>query len=541
MWQTVNGGQSWKAISPDLAREQWDVPKNVGKYTGTPAAKPSRRGVVYTLAPSPVDSNTIWAGTDDGLIHVTRNGGKSWTNVTPPALTPWAKVSIIDASHFDADEAWAAVNTIRLDEQQPHVYRTKDGGKTWTEIVRGIATGATVNVVREDTKRRGLLFAGSETQVWFSLDDGEHWGSLRLNMPAQSIRDLIVKDDDIAVGTHGRGFWILDDMTVLRQWSEKVTSDAATLFKPQVATRVRYSMYSDTPVPPDEPTAENPPDGAVIDYYLGADASGPVTMDIVDGTGRVVRHYSSEDRFDAPKDEGNWPWYWYRPLAPLSTKAGLNRHVWDLHFAPPPVTSFSLPISATPRNTLREPEGPWALPGSYTVKLTVGGKSYTQPLTVRMDPRVKTPAAALRQQYALSLALYDAVREGAIASARLKALRAQLTERKSAASGRDASVAAAIDAFDKKLAELDGPSSGGGFFGGGGGGPDSFGGTQGQLLSVLSVLQGADDPPTTQAVAAEKDRQKQFAAVKARWQAATTGELAALNAKLKAAGLDEVK
>ena len=541
VWETVNGGQSWKAISPDLAREQWDVPKNVGKYTGTPAAKPSRRGVVYTLAPSPVDSNTIWAGTDDGLIHVTRNGGKTWTNVTPPALTPWAKVSIIDASHFDADEAWAAVNTIRLDEQQPHVYRTKDGGKTWTEIVRGIATGATVNVVREDTKRRGLLFAGTETEVWFSLDDGEHWGSLRLNMPAQSIRDLIVKDDDIAVGTHGRGFWILDDMTVLRQWSEKVTSDAATLFKPQVATRVRYSMYSDTPVPPDEPTAENPPDGAVIDYYLGADASGPVTMDIVDGTGRVVRHYSSEDRFDAPKDEGNWPRYWYRPLAPLSTKAGLNRHVWDLHFAPPPVTSFSLPISATPRNTLREPEGPWALPGSYTVKLTVGGKSYTQPLTVRMDPRVKTPAAALRQQYALSLALYDAVREGAIASARLKALRAQLTERKSAASGRDASVAAAIDAFDKKLAELDGPSSGGGFFGGGGGGPDSFGGTQGQLLSVLSVLQGADDPPTTQAVAAEKDRQKQFAAVKARWQAATTGELAALNAKLKAAGLDEVK
>ena len=285
-------------------------------------------------------------------------------------------------------------------------------------------------MVREDTKRRGLLFAGTETQVWFSVDDGENWESLRLNMPAQSIRDLIVKDDDIAVGTHGRGFWILDDITALRQWSEKAATDAATLFKPQVATRVRYSMYSDTPVPPDEPMAENPPDGAVIDYYLGANASGPVTLDIVNAAGRVVRHYSSDDKFESPKDEGNWPWYWFRPLSPLSAKAGLQRYVWDLHFAPPPVENFSLPISATPRNTLREPEGPWAQPGAYTVKLTVGSKGYTQPLTVRMDPRVKTPATALQQQYTISLALYDAVREGALQSAQVKALRAQVTERK---------------------------------------------------------------------------------------------------------------
>ncbi|HVT40652.1 MAG TPA: glycosyl hydrolase, partial [Gemmatimonadaceae bacterium] len=271
VWETVNGGHSWTQKSPDLSRETWEVPKIVGKYATLPAAQPTRRGVIYTLAPSPVDSNTIWAGTDDGLIQVTRDNGKSWKNVTPPELVPWAKVSIMDASHTDANEAWAAINTFHLDDLRPHILRTRDGGKTWKEIVKGITDGADINVVREDTKRKGLLFAGSETQVWFSLDDGDNWHNLRLNMPATSIRDLIVKDDDIAVGTHGRGFWILDDITALRQWSDKAASDPVTLFKPATATRVRYSMYTDSPVPPDEPYAENPPDGAVIDYYLKSD------------------------------------------------------------------------------------------------------------------------------------------------------------------------------------------------------------------------------------------------------------------------------
>ncbi len=309
--------------------------------------RPRGDSVIYAIAPSPVDSNTIWAGTDDGLIQVTRDNGKSWKNVTPPEIGAWAKISIMDASHSDANVAYAAINTFHLDDLRPHIFRTRDGGRSWKEIVSGIDSGAVINTVKEDTKRKGLLFAGSETQVWFSLDDGEHWHSLRLNMPATSIRDLIVKDDDIAVGTHGRGFWILDDITALRQWSGQAANEAATLFKPAMATRVRYSMYTDSPVPPDEPIAENPPDGAIIDYNLKGDASGPVALDILASSGRVVRHYASTDPAEPVKDDGNWPYYWFRPAQLLSTHAGLNRYVWDLHFAPPPGQPCTLPISAT--------------------------------------------------------------------------------------------------------------------------------------------------------------------------------------------------
>jgi photosystem II stability/assembly factor-like uncharacterized protein len=546
VWETVNGGNSWKQISPDLSRATWEVPKVVGRYAGTPAAAPSRRGVVYTIAPSPVDSNTIWAGTDDGFIQVTRNGGKLWTNVTPPEVGPWAKVSIMDASHTDANEAYAAINTFHLDDLRPHIFRTKDGGKSWTEIVSGIADGATINTVKEDQKRKGLLFAGSETQVWFSLDDGDHWHSLRLNMPATSIRDLIIKDDDLAVGTHGRGFWILDDITALRQWSEKAASDDVTLFKPATATRVRYSMYTDTPVPPDEAYAENPPDGAVIDYYLKHDVSGPVTLEILGEKNRVIRKFSSADPAPPVQDFQNWPYYWFRPAQVLSTKAGLQRYAWDLHFERP-TSACSLPISATPHNTKCEPEGLWVHPGQYTAKLTVDGKSYTQTFSVRMDPRVRTPAAALLQQYTLSLALYDAGTTAGVEGGRARALRTDLASRRTGASG---ALADAIDALDKKLSELAGPDPNaggrGGRGGGGGGGgrgapagpagPESFGSISGQFLPLMNALQGADETPTTQLVTHANERLAALAALKAKWDAILKTDVPAVNVKLKAAG-----
>jgi hypothetical protein len=523
VWQTTDGGHSWTAISGDLSREKWDVPANVGVYIGTKPATPTRRGVIYALAPSPVDSNTIWAGTDDGLIWVTRNNGKSWSNVTPPALVPWAKVSIIDASHFDANEAYAAVNTIRLNEQKPHIYRTKDGGKTWTEIVSGIADDASTNVVREDTKRRGLLFAGTEAQVWYSLDDGDHWMGLRLNMPAQSIRDLIIKDNDVAVASHGRGFWILDDISALRQMP---AAPAMPLFKPGLATRVRYSMYTDSPMPPDEPSAENPPDGAVIDYWLASDASGEVTLDIVNSAGRTVRHYSSNDKFPPPADVGNWPWYWFRPLSPLGKKAGLNRYVWDLHFASPPLKDFSLPISAIPRQTLRDPRGPFALPGTYTAVLTVDGKKYSQTFMLRMDPRVKTPAAGLKQQYDLSVALYESVSAGAEIQAQITDLRSQLTDRRAKATG---ATATAIDSLNAKLTALaSGPAP-------------SFTSVQGGLMTVYNLLQHADIVPTTQAVAAASEQQRIFAGLKAKWVGVAGADVGAINAQLTSAGLEPVK
>lgn len=480
VWETVNGGQTWKRLSGDLSRESWEVPASVAEpYRGMESAKPTRRGVVYTIAPSYVDSNTVWAGTDDGLIHVTRDGGKSWRDVTPPVLGAWWKVSLMDASHFDAGTAYAAVNTIRLDDLRPHIYRTRDGGRSWTEIVTGLPDGATINVVREDPVRRGLLFAGSETQVWFSLDDGDHWHPLRLNMPAISIRDLIVKDADVAVGTHGRGFWILDDISLLRQWTGSVASSPVALFKPAVATRVRYSMYSDTPVPPDEPRAENPPDGAVLDYWLAADAQ-LVTIEIVNSAGRVVRKYSSTDPTPAPADAGNAPWYWFRPAVAPSTRAGLQRFVWDLHYARPS-ESCSLPISATPFNTKCEPEGPWVLPGFYSVRLTVDGVVRTERIEVRMDPRVKTSFAALRQQHDLSVALYDQIVEAGKLAAEARA---------------------------RGLAEF--------------AGPQGFGGIAQGHQAVINVLQGSEAAATEAAVHAALARLAAWPALVTRWQARET-------------------
>jgi hypothetical protein len=377
---------------------------------------------VYTLAPSHVSERVLWAGTDDGLIQRTADGGRTWSDVTPSDLRsrPWAKVSLIDASHFDARTAYAAVNTFRLDDLRPHIYRTHDGGATWREIVAGIDSGAIVNVVREDPKRRGLLFAGSETQVWFSIDDGDNWQPLRLNMPASSIRDLVIKDDDLVVGTHGRSIWILDDITPLRQIDSATVRRDAVLFRPQVATRWGWSLYPDTPLPPDEPAGQNPPDGAIINYWLRTMSATPVTLEILDGGGSVVRRYASTDTAQPPADVGNVPAYWLRPTQVLAATAGMHRFVWDLRHNPPPALTPTYPLSAIVHDTPREPRGVWVMPGTYTIRLTADGKSTTQPLVVRMDPRVTTPRAALARQLAVSLQLsaamkqaYDAVRDSA--------------------------------------------------------------------------------------------------------------------------------
>ena len=464
LWQTTTGGQSWDQISPDLTRPSWEVPANVGIYSNRPEARPTQRGVIYTIAPSYIDEQTIWVGTDDGLIHVTRDGGKAWRNVTPPELKPWMKVSLMDASHFDVNTAYAAVNTIRLDDLQPHIYRTRDGGQTWTAITTGLPDGGVINVVREDPKRRGLLFAGSEQAVYVSFDDGGRWQSLRVNMPATSIRDLVIKGDDLVVGTHGRSFWILDDITPLRQWPETPLSSGAHLFAPQEAIRVRWNMNSDTPLPPDEPAGQNPPDGAIINYWLPAGTVGPVTLDVLDAAGALVRSYSSEHPAEVPVEGRNTPDYWLRPHQPLSKTAGLHRFVWDLHHERPAVSSFSYPIAAILKNTPRTPLGSWVLPGTYTVRLTAGGQTRTAPLTVRMDPRVKTGEAGLRQQHALSRTLDAALRRAAAA---LEQSRSQ------------------GDAGQKLTQELQRHMS--------------------ALAQLFALVEGADVVPTTQAVTAVQE------------------------------------
>ncbi len=462
VWKTTTGGRQWEQISPDLTRKTWAVPANVGKYASSPEARPTQRGVVYTLGPSYVDGNVIWAGTDDGLIHVTRDGGKTWQDVTPADLreTPWSKVSLIDASHSDVNTAYAAINTLRLDDLRPHIYRTRDGGRTWTHITRGIPDGGIVNAVREDPKRRGLLFAGTEQAVYVSFDDGEQWESLRLNMPATSIRDLVIKDDDLVVGTHGRSFWILDDITPLRQMTAQVVGADAHLFEPQRATRFRWNKNTDTPLPPDEPAGQNPPDGAILHYYLKDAARGPVTLEILDQAGAVVRRYSSEDVPEPFVEGRNMPDYWIRPPQVLSAGAGLHRFVWDLRYPPPAVQQFAYPIAAIARNTPREPRGPWVLPGRYTVRLSVDGRVLTQSLDVRMDPRVTTSAEDLAKQHALSMALVGA----------LSKTDAEIRRVRAAGAGSEAGAA--------RLAELMRLSA--------------------QLGQLLALVQGADVAPTPQ-------------------------------------------
>jgi photosystem II stability/assembly factor-like uncharacterized protein len=429
LWKTTNGGQQWTEISPDLSRESWAVPANVGIYRETPAAQVTRRGVIYTIAPSTIDPAIIWAGTDDGLIHLTRDGGQKWIDVTPPALVPWAKVSLLEASHFNPNIAYAAINTLRLDDLRPHIYRTKDGGQTWTEIVNGIPAGGIVNSVREDPQRRGLLFAGTEQAVYFSFDDGDSWQPLRLNMPATSIRDLVIKDADVVVGTHGRGFWILDDISALRQITPDVAKADAFLFRPGIAWRYRWNQNTDTPLPPDEPAAPNPPDGVTISYLLGPSVKGPVTLEIVETvSGEVMRRYSSDDPEDSPIPGRNIPDYWIRPPQRLAATPGLHRFVWDLRYAPPPVDQPEYPIAAVVANTPKEPRGLFVQPGTYQVRLSAGGKSLRQPVVVRMDPRVKTSQADLALQFKLSRALDDSMRQVARA-------RTEITSRQTGATG----------------------------------------------------------------------------------------------------------
>jgi photosystem II stability/assembly factor-like uncharacterized protein len=383
--KSEDGGERWREISPDLSRASYAVPPSVASYGEAAQKQATRRGVVYAIAPSRLNVDVIWAGTDDGLIHVTRDGGKSWKNVTPPELTPWSKVSVLDASHFDDNTVYAAINRFRLDDQRPHLYRTHDGGATWKEIVRGLPDGP-VNTVREDPVRKGLLFAGTELAVYVSFNDGDDWHPLRLNMPATSVRDLVIHAGDVVVGTHGRGFWILDDISPLGQLSAETASASAHLFAPRATYRFPRDTNTDTPLPPEEPAGKNPPDGAILYYWLKSAAAGPLSIEIYDSTNRLVRRFASDDKPEPPDPNLNVPLYWLRLYHPPSAEAGMHRFVWDLHGPPPQRGREEPPISAIIHDTPAR-QGEWMPPGVYTVKLAVNGRTYTQPLEVKPDPR----------------------------------------------------------------------------------------------------------------------------------------------------------
>ncbi|HET7440989.1 MAG TPA: glycoside hydrolase [Terriglobales bacterium] len=539
LFKTTDGGNSWQTISPDLTREDPGVPANLGVFAQSDPQKGKHRGVIYSLAPSPKDVNLIWAGTDDGLIQVTHDGGKTWQNVTPPELTAWSKVAQIDASHFDATSAYAAVNRLRLDDLHPYIYRTHDGGKTWHKIINGLPEYEPVNTVREDPERKGLLLAGTERTVYVSFDDGDHWQSLKLNLPATSIRDLVIHQDDVIVGTHGRSFWILDNITPLRQLKPEMTDSQAHLFAPQLTYRIRHNNNTDTPLPPEEPAGKNPPDGAMLDYYLKSAAGGPMTLEIFDSSGTLVRRFSPTDK-PATLEEKEMvvPHYWVRPPQVLSAEAGMHRFIWDLRYPAPDSLTHEYPISAIYRDTPLYPLGPLVLPGNYTVKLTANGTSYTQPLTIKMDPRVKTPPDGLRRQFDLEMKIAEAMHRDYEALQQVRDLRKQLQGLKPPST--QAALAQSLAALEKKAAELEGTE--------GGYGAQFLSTPEGRglarlntaLYNLLGVVDSADAAPTTQASNTYAEVQQALDQQLASWNDIKTKDIPALNSQLRGAGLSTI-
>jgi len=456
LFETTNYGESWTKISPDLSREHSGQPDSIPPLSAADAAK--RRGAIYALAASNQNTSTLWAGTDDGLVWITKDDGKNWKNITPPGLTAWSKVSQISASHFDDATAYVSVSRFRINDLRPYIFRTHDGGVTWQPISAGLPDNSPVDTVREDTIRKGMLFAGTETAVWMSLDDGDHWQALQYNLPHTSMRDLWVKDNDLIVATHGRSFWILDDISALRQLSDLQSPAKTFLFKPGEAYRVRRSTYTDTPLPIDEPAGENPPAGAVIDYYLPPSVTDRVAIEILDSEGRLVRKFTSADSPYATPEELSKqliPLYWIRMPKTLPASPGMHRWIWDLRYAAPTALHHEYPISAVPHQTPRTPEGPLALPGNYTVRLIAGDTHLTAPLAIRMDPRVEATAGDLDKLFTLETKLAAMTSASSEASLQAHSLREQIAK---LSAGTNPPVQAAVKQslalLDKELSSL---------------------------------------------------------------------------------------
>ena len=530
LFKTTDAGNSWQAISGDLTREKPEIPASVGKLVPKNAEK--QRGVIYALAPSYKTIDTLWAGTDDGLIWRTVDGGKKWNDITPKELAAWSKVTQISASRFDEETAYASVSRFRINDERPYIYRTRDGGKSWKLIVDGLPEIGPVDTVRADSERKGLLFAGTENAVWISFDDGDHWQSLQLNLPHTSMRDLWIHENDLIVATHGRGFWILDDIAALREVAE-LKGGSPHLFTPAPAVRVQRDTNTDTPLPPDEPAAANPVNGAPIDYYLPTAASS-VTLEILDERGTTVRRFSSSDKADATDEELRKqliPLYWLRPFRPLSTSAGTHRCVWGLHYAKPQTTRHEYPIAAIPGDTPRYPLGPAALPGTYTARLTVDGKSYEAKFAVKFDPRVKISAAALQKKFDLEMRLAKWLSESSEAVLQAGSIRETLEK----LSQQSSPAQDAVKAFQNKFIAVTGGAPGAAAT------DMTLARVNGSVATLYGQVWQADAEPTAAQVEATTATERDAVEVMKRWEELKGTELKALNQALGAAGQPAVK
>ena len=532
VFRTTDGGKHWDAISPDLTREAPAVPSNLDLPTtlDNEHAGP-RRGVVYAIGPSPLAPRLIWAGTDDGLLWRTRDAGAHWEDVTPRALTAWSKVGVVEPSHFDADSAYIAVDRHRLDDPRPYIYRTHDGGASWTLIIEGIADQPilnSVNFVREDPVRKGLLYCGTERGVYVSLDDGDHWAPLQQNLPRTSVRDLQVHGDDLVIATHGRGFWIMDDVAPLRSLAAD-TSTATRLLPPALAYRVRSTGFTGTPMPKDEPMGSNPPLGAYIDYVLDGAASGTVTLEISDAHGTHVRSFSSDDKRAQPDvTKIQITPDWVVPPEPPAAGAGAHRFVWDLHYA--------TPKPELPTEEDEEAPGVWAPPGRYRITLKVNGQSYEQGLTVLPDPRVKLADAAYARQFALARQVEHARIELAAALAEAGKIHGAIAARSKQASGVLASALAAADQRLLAVSDLPPPRDSIYWSGPAPRTTAGFRYLSGAFGELARAVDGADAAPTLDVQQGYAKDRALLSAALGEWSAFKATTLPALNKQLQAAG-----
>jgi len=501
--KTVDGGLTWREISPDLTGADKVSKSEAASAVTIENAKLRGYGVVYSIAPSPLAAAEIWAGSDTGLIHLSRDGGKTWSNVTPNGLTAWSKITHIEASHFNPAVAYAAVDRHRLDDYQPHLFRTRDYGKTWTQITGGIGDSAFLNAVREDPKRKGLLYAATERGVYVSFDDGDLWQPLQMNLPPTSVRDLVIHENDLVIATHGRSFWILDDISPLRQIDSTITSADGLLFKPATAIRMNSEAFQGTPLPPEIPTAKNPPDGAIIDYYLKKAPASEVTLEILDSANQVVRRYSSNDRPIGRQRRQAIADVWITTPATLTTHEGLNRFVWDLRWT----------------------AGPRVLPGMYNVRLAAGGQRYTQPLKVVLDPRSSATPADLAKQFDLARRVSRLTGQSSQLTRSLIALRKQLSDLQ-----KTSTLIQAVDVDAAKIAGTGGSRAAATT-------PSGLGAVWSDLNAVNSVVDSADRTPPAQAYALFEQARRNLAALVASWDALKKGKLAELNRELRSQNL----
>lgn len=501
---TTDGGAHWTKLGRDLTVPKNPPPAAVPTAPGQPAPPP--RDAIEAISASSVASGTIWVGTSNGLVQVTTDNGKTWNEVSIPGVSnlPRTNISAIDASHQDAATAYVAVDRHTYGDYTPYLYRTHDYGKTWTPIVNGLATnepsGSFARVIRSDPKKAGLVFAGTESAIYVSFDDGDHWQSLMLNLPNTSYRDITMHGSDLVVGTYGRGIWILDNYSVLQQLTPAVASEPAHLFEPADAVRVRRNVNYDTPFPPEVPYALNPPDGAIVYYSLASRPSSPISLDVIDASGTVVRHLSSTPGVPvAEAAQPPEPNFWIAPVVSMPTNVGTNRVNWDLRYDPPPAFTHSFEINANPGLTPSSPEGPLVAPGIYTLKLNVDGKSYTQRVTVKNDPRSSAKTSDVRAQSGLLMKYYQGSKESWDAYNQISAMRSSLASY-THGSG-PAEIATAATALDAKLAALGGSTDRGrgGFGGGGGGGatpPPNFVAINGTMSQALTAFDNGDMAPS---------------------------------------------